>query len=86
MAAVSALTDDAEGVSTEEVERFAKVMTSAILQVAPKHSARSNSDGEELIVLIYRDPFTYLSGKPDLLPDKVRNLLLRTRKTPVKEA
>jgi len=80
VAAASALADNCEGISTEEVEKFAKIMTSAILQVAPKHSSRSNSDREELVRLIYRDAFTYLLEKPDLLPDKMRKLLLNLHK------
>lgn len=80
IATINALTDGPELVSTEEVERFAKMVSSAILHVAPKYSARSDLDREELIGLIYRDAFTYLLGKPDLLPDKVRKPLLNLHK------
>ena len=80
IAAINAIVDKPERISTVEAEKFAKIMSSAILQVAPRHSARSNLDREEMIDLVYRDALAYLSRKPNLLPDKVRKLLLEVVK------
>jgi len=80
IAAINALTDRPELVSTEEVERFAKMVSSTILHVAPKYSRQSNLDREALIGLVYRDAFTHLLRKPDLLPGRLRNILLNARK------
>lgn len=72
IAAINVFSGEAKSVSTVEVESFAKNMNSAVLQVAPMHSTRSNWDREELIGLIYRDALSLLARKRNLLPEKVQ--------------
>jgi DNA-binding transcriptional ArsR family regulator len=76
IAALSIVTGEAKQVSTEELEQFAKIFTSAIVQAASRHSKRWKGDREELIIKIYRDALTHLVGKPGVLPERVRQLLL----------
>ncbi len=80
IAVVNALTDEPEEVPTAEVEKFAKILSSTILKVARKYSTRLDLDREELVSLVYRDAFAHLLRNPHVLPDKVRNLLLRVDK------
>lgn len=79
VAAASLVTDNPERVSTDELEDFAKILSSAIVQVAPKYCRRWKGDREELIIRLYRDALTRLLEKPDVLPEKVRRLLLKSR-------
>jgi DNA-binding transcriptional ArsR family regulator len=62
-------------VSTKEVEDFAKVLDSAITEVAHKHSRHGGEDREEIIRKIYRDALMHLVKEPERLPENVRSLL-----------
>jgi DNA-binding transcriptional ArsR family regulator len=77
VAALSIITREPEQVSTEELEQFTKILASAIVDAAPKYLKRWKGDREELIIRIYRDALTRLLGKPNMLPEEVRHLLLK---------
>lgn len=77
VAALSIITGEPGQVSTEELEQFTKILASAIVEAAPKYLKRWKGDREELIIRIYRDALTRLLDKPNMLPEKVRHLLLK---------
>ena len=79
VAAITAINDKPERISTSELESFAKIMTTAILRAAPKHSKRSDLDSEELMSMIYQEAFSRLLRRPHLLPDKLQRLFLNTQ-------
>jgi len=80
IAAANVLGSEQKSISSVETERFAKTMDHAILRVAPKYSARSNWDREELIETIYRDALCHLLRRRDLLPERIQTLLGRARR------
>lgn len=77
VAALSVVTGEPEEISTEELEQFAKILASAIVQAAPRYCKPWKGDREELIIRIYRDALTRLLEKPSVLPERVRHLLLK---------
>jgi DNA-binding transcriptional ArsR family regulator len=79
VAALSIITGEPEQVSTEELEQFTKILASAIVDAAPKYLKRWKGDREELIIRIYRDALARLLDKPNMLPEKVRHLLLEAK-------
>jgi DNA-binding transcriptional ArsR family regulator len=79
VAALSIITGEPEQISTKELEQFTKILASAIVEAAPKYLKRWKGDREELIIRIYRDALTRLLGKPNMLPEKVRYLLLEAK-------
>ncbi len=83
VAAASTMAHERITISTIEVETFAKTMNSAILQVAPRYSARSNLDREELIGLIYQEALSALLKKRNLIPEKVQSLFERFKRADV---
>lgn len=81
IAALSALTGEPGGVRAKDLEGFAKILNSAIARIAPRYSRRWKGDSEEVINRIYQDALVCLLEQPDLLPERVRSLLLHARKT-----
>jgi DNA-binding transcriptional ArsR family regulator len=80
IATLKIITGGPEQVSTEELEKFAKILNSAIVRVVSKYSKNWNGDHEELVNMIYRDALIYLLNKTDLLPEKVQNLFINAGK------
>jgi DNA-binding transcriptional ArsR family regulator len=78
--ALSFATQESVDLSPKELEEFAKILNSTIMYVSSSHARRWNRNREEVINAIYRDALTYLLKKPDLLSDKVRNLLIKAHK------
>ena len=79
VAALSIITGEPGQVSTEELEQFTKILASAIVEAAPKYLKRWKGDREELIIRIYRDALARLLDTPNMLPEKVRHLLLKAK-------
>jgi hypothetical protein len=79
VAALSIITGEPGQVSTEELEQFTKILASAIVEAAPKYLKRWKGDREELIIRIYRDALARLLDKPNMLPEKVRHILLKAK-------
>jgi DNA-binding transcriptional ArsR family regulator len=75
---LSALSLEVKGwlqVSTKEIEDFAKVLDSAVTEVAHKYSKHGGEDREEIITKIYSDALMHVVKKPDGLPQNIRSLL-----------
>jgi len=81
IAALNAVTEEFTPVDTKELEELAKLFTSAILQIAPKYQDSGSGDRETTINKIYQDALTSLLRRPNVLPEKVRRMLLRVYKT-----
>lgn len=75
------LTGEQSSVSTKELEEFAKILNSTIVEVVMRYERRWKGDREEVIGQIYGGALNYLLEKPGLLPDKMRDLLMRVRRT-----
>ena len=80
IATLKIITGGPEQVSTEQLEKFSKILSSTIVRVVPKYSKNWSGDSEELINMIYRDALIYLLDKPDLLPEKVQDLFINAGK------
>jgi DNA-binding transcriptional ArsR family regulator len=75
IAALNVKASKPRDISNEELAKFAKVLTSTIVQTASKHQEHRDVDGEKLLAIIYRDALDYLKQKRELLPRNVGILL-----------
>lgn len=75
IAALNVKANKPRDISDEELVKFAKVLTSTIVQTASKYQGHRDVDGEKLLAIIYRDALDYLKQKRELLPRNVGILL-----------
>ncbi len=61
-------------VPTRDLEEFAKVLASAIAEVAPRYARLPASDREEIIAKVHFEALKYLLERPELVPDTVKEL------------
>jgi DNA-binding transcriptional ArsR family regulator len=75
VAALNMIKHRTEYVSAKELEEFAEVVASTIVEVASRYAKRWEGDGEEIISRVYRTALSSLQAKPTSLPETVRGLL-----------
>lgn len=76
VAALNMIKRRTEYVSAKEMEEFAKVLGSTIVEVASRYAKRWEGNGEVIISGVYRTALSDLQAKPTLLPGAIRGLLL----------
>jgi len=76
VAALNIIRRRTEYVSARELEEFAKVLASTIVDVASRYTKRWEGGAEEIISRVYRAALSDLQAKPTSLPETVRGLLL----------
>lgn len=75
IAALGTYGRESRRINAKDVEEFGKILDSAVLQVASRYSKERNEEREAVINRIYRDALRRLLEKPDLLPERIRDLL-----------
>jgi hypothetical protein len=80
IAATEVILDESQEFSAAEVEEFARALASAVVQLAPRFSRPWKGAREELVGRVYKEALAQLLRKPELVPQKVRALLLATHK------
>lgn len=80
IAAVEVILNMSQEFSAAEVEEFARALTSAVVQLAPRFSRPWKGGREQLVGRVYKDALAQLLRKPELVPPKVRDLLFATHK------
>ena len=70
---VSVISSGTEVLTAEELEEFAKIVSSTIIDVAKKFTKPWIGTREELLAKIYRNVLDKLISKPDLLPKPVNS-------------
>jgi DNA-binding transcriptional ArsR family regulator len=76
VAALSTIGQRTEHVSAKELEEFAKVLASTIVEVASRYAKRSEGNAEAIVSGVYRTALCDLQTRPTLLPASIRKLLL----------
>lgn len=62
-------------VSAEDIEEFARILASTVVDIGSKYIKPWEGDGEQAVNRIHQEALSYLQSKPSLLPENVRNLL-----------
>jgi DNA-binding transcriptional ArsR family regulator len=76
--AVSMILKKSPAVSSEDMEKFAKIFAAAIVDIArSKFSKPCNTSREELLGKLYHTALTHLLKEPERLPVNVRTILRR---------
>jgi DNA-binding transcriptional ArsR family regulator len=76
VAALNMIKRRTEYVSARELEEFAKILASTIVDVASRYTKRWEGGAEEIISRVYRAALSDLQAKPTSLPESVRGLLV----------
>jgi hypothetical protein len=81
IALLSAISNDPIVLTAEELEEFAKVVSSTIIDVAKKFSKPwvGLASREELLTKIYRNVLEKFIRKPDLLPNPMNSYFAEIR-------
>jgi DNA-binding transcriptional ArsR family regulator len=81
IAAAEVMLNESKEFSAAEVEELARALASAVVQLAPRFSRPWKGGREELVGRVYKDALAQLLRKPELVPQRVRDLLLATHKS-----
>src|SRR5208282_1968026 len=79
VAVLRAMSNETNVLTAEELEEFAKIVSSTIIDVAKKFTKPWVGTREELLAKIYRNVLDKLIGKPDLLPKPVNSYFAKIR-------
>jgi DNA-binding transcriptional ArsR family regulator len=81
IAVAEVMLNDSQEFSAAEVEEFARALASAVVQLAPKFSKPWKGGREELVGRVYKEALAQLLRKPELVPQRLENLLLAAHKS-----
>jgi DNA-binding transcriptional ArsR family regulator len=81
IAAFSVRKAEIVAIRAKDLEEFAKILNSAIAEIAPRYAKDWEGDREELINRVYREALNYLLKEPNLLPESTRRLLIHVHKS-----
>jgi DNA-binding transcriptional ArsR family regulator len=84
IAAAEVMLDESQEFSAAEVEEFARALASAVVQLAPRFSRPWKGAREELVGRVYKEALAQLLRKRELVPQKLRALLVPTYKSKVR--